>query len=284
LLGSLDVISEDQVYALIQSVQMLGVHRQSAVYRELRKLVEKACLGITLKLGLSFADIEAALSFHVVGFDTPPPIDPDLFKAVIRAVLQKQEVKLEHRSVKRRGEVKQKTVEPLHLAIINHAPYLFHYDPALEGKKDEKGEPVDPIRKFALTRIGGLEPTGRTCKARAFDVHERVRRGMGAFDGPDAVEVKLRFSPKVAGLILERPWHRDQKVTEMANGGLVLELRVTHCRYSGGQCGRPSSFHFGSPELEGAILRWAGDVEVVSPGKLRTRMGELGEELARVHR
>src|SRR5215207_290149 len=199
----LDVISEDQVYALIQSVQMLGVHRQSAVYRELRKLVEKACLGITLKLGLSFADIEAALSFHVVGFDTPPPIDPDLFKAVIRAVLQKQEVKIEHRSVKRRGEVKQKTVEPLHLAIINHAPYLFHYDPALEGKKDEKGEPVDPIRKFALTRIGGLEPTGRRCKARKFDVHERVRRGMGAFDGPDAVEVKLRFSPKVTGLILE---------------------------------------------------------------------------------
>jgi hypothetical protein len=124
----LDAITEDQVYALIQSVQMLGVHRQSKVYRDLRKLVAKACLGITLKLGIDFADIEKALSFHVVGFDTPPPIDPDLFKQVVRAILQKQEVKLEHRSVKRRGEVKRKVVEPLHLAIINHAPYLFHYE------------------------------------------------------------------------------------------------------------------------------------------------------------
>jgi predicted DNA-binding transcriptional regulator YafY len=262
----LDVITEDQVIGLIQSVQMLGAHRQSKVYRELRKLVEKACLGITLKLGLSFADLEAALSFHVVGFDTPPPIDPDLFKAVIRAVLQKQEVRLEHRSVKRRGEVKQKTVEPLHLAIINHAPYLFHYDPELEGKKDERGEAVDPIRKFALTRIGALEPTGRRCEPRAFDIDERVRRGMGAFDDKDAVDVELRFSPKVAGLILERPWHKRQEVTEQADGGITVKLRVAH-----------------SPELEGSILRWAGDVEVVTPGALRKRMRELGQRLERAH-
>jgi predicted DNA-binding transcriptional regulator YafY len=68
--------------------------------------------------------------------------------------------------------------------------------------------------------------------------------------------------PKVAGLILERTWHRDQKVTELTDGGLVLELRVTH-----------------SPELEGSILRWAGDVEVVSPGMLRERIRELGGAL-----
>jgi predicted DNA-binding transcriptional regulator YafY len=163
--------------------------------------------------------------------------------------------------------VKQKTVEPLHLAIINHAPYLFHYDPELEWTKDERGEPVDPIRKFALTRIGQLTPTGRKCQPRAFDVHERVGRGMGAFDDKDAVEVKLRFTPRVAGLILERRWHPQQVVTELADGSLELDLKVSP-----------------SPELEGSILRWAGDVEVVTPGKLRGRMRVLGDELSRVHR
>jgi hypothetical protein len=146
---------------------------------------------------VEFEDIEEALSFHLVGFDAPAPVDPELFKQAMRAILQKREVTLEHRSVKRRGEVKQKRVEPLHLAMINHALYLWHYDPELAGKKNEQGEPVDPIRKFAptrknksnrgaisfhsvaLTRIGKLGETGRACKPRAFDVQERVQRGIG---------------------------------------------------------------------------------------------------------
>jgi predicted DNA-binding transcriptional regulator YafY len=263
---SLDAVSEEQVYALVQSVQMLKVHRASKALNQLRRVVKKACFGITLRLGVEFEEIEEALSFHLVGFDAPAPVEPELFKQAMRAILQKREVRLEHRSVKRRGEVKQKTVEPLHLAMINHGLYLFHYDRELEGKKDENGEAVDPIRKFALTRIGKLEPTGRVCRARKFDVDERVERGMGAFDGKDAVEVELRFSPKVAPLILERPWHKRQEVTEHADGGITLKLRVTH-----------------SPELEGAVLRWAGDVEVVSPGKLRRRMWELGDAVKRVH-
>jgi hypothetical protein len=72
--------------------------------------------------------------------------------------------------------------------------------------------------------------------------------------------------------------------TELPDGSLELVLKVSHCRNSGEQCGRPSSFHFGSPELEGAVLRWAGDVEVVTPGKLRDRMRILGDGHAAVHR
>jgi predicted DNA-binding transcriptional regulator YafY len=80
------------------------------------------------------------------------------------------------------------------------------------------------------------------------------------------VDVELRFSPKVAPLILERPWHKRQEVTEHSDGGITLKLRVTH-----------------SPELEGAVLRWAGDVEAIRPGRLRERMRELGESLLRMH-
>jgi predicted DNA-binding transcriptional regulator YafY len=272
---SLDAVSEEQVYALVQSVQMLRVHRDSKAVSQLRRVVKKACFGITLRLGVEFEQIEQALSFHLVGFDAPAPVDPALFKAAMRAILQKQEVRLEHRSVKRRGEVKQKTIEPLHLAMINHALYLFHYDPEVGRGAEVRGRTgadalgpgaEDGIRKFALTRIGQLEPTGRTCKPRKFDVHERVDRGMGAFDGKDAVDVELRFSPRVAPLILERPWHRQQQVEATEDDGLKMKLRVTR-----------------SPELEAAVLRWAGDVEVVSPAPLRARIRELARALDAAH-
>ncbi len=273
---ALDTISEEQVYVLIQSVQALRAHQGSKALVQVRRVLKKACYGITLRLRVEFEDIEEALSFHLVGFDAPAPVDPAMFKAAVRAILKKQEVRLEHRSVKRRGEVKQKTVEPLHLAVINHVPYLFHYDPEIAagnaskagkagpGALGAKDEPVDPIRKFALTRISGLEPTGRGCKPRKFDVHERVNRGMGAFDDTDAADVELRFSPRVAGLILERPWHKTQTTEELADGGLTMRLRSA--------C---------TPELDASILRWAGDVEVIGPGKLRGRIHQLGLALAK---
>ena len=107
----------------------------------------------------------------------------------------------------------------------------------------------------------------RECEAREFDVNERVQRGLGAFDDEKAEDVELRFSAKAAPYILERPWHAKQVVTEHADGTLTMKLRVAH-----------------SPELEGAVLRWAGEVEVVSPAPLRRRIGDLGEAVARMHR
>lgn len=260
----LDTISEDQAYALIQAVQTLRALRDSKAYADLRNAMKRACLGICFALNIDFEDIEAALSFHVVGFHAPAPVNPELFKTAMRAILQKKEVTLEHRSVKRPGEVMTKKVEALHLAMINHALYFFHYDPSLEGKVDMKGKPIDPIRKFALTRISGLTPTRRTCKeTREFDVYERVNRGMGAFDDEDIVEVELLFSAKVAPFILERPFHPTEVVTKGADGSLSVKIRVAT-----------------TPELDAAVVRWAGNVEVKGPARYRKHVRELGEALA----
>jgi predicted DNA-binding transcriptional regulator YafY len=283
----LDAISEEQVYYLIQSVQMLGIHRRSKAFADIRKAVKRACLGITLALGVEFEEIEEALSFHVLGFDAPAPVDPEQFKAAMRAILNRREVRLEHRSAKRPGEVRERVVQPLHLAMINHALYLWHYDPdvragravragqaevragrADEGQAQEKRS--DGIRKFALTRIGKFQETGRGFeRPRGFDIRERLKNGMGAFDEEDAAEVRIRFTPKVTPFIMERTWHESQvmeRLPDECGGGVMLTLRVAH-----------------TPELEAFALRWAGDMEVVEPVPLRARMRELGEALVRSH-
>jgi len=107
-------------------------------------------------------------------------------------------------------------------------------------------------------------------RSRGFDIRERLRHGMGAFDEEDAVKVRIRFTPKVTPFIMERTWHESQemeRLPEASGGGLMLTLRVAH-----------------TPELEAFALRWAGDMEVVEPASLRVRMRELGESLVRMHR
>jgi predicted DNA-binding transcriptional regulator YafY len=244
---------------------------------------------------VEFEEIEEALSFHVVGFDAPAPVDPELFKAAMRAILNRREVRLEHRSAKRPGEVREQVVQPLHLGMINHALYLWHYDPVraavragravraaradengekgadeVRGSDGKQGKRNDGIRKFALTRIGKFEETGRVFeRPRGFDIRERLKNGMGAFDEEDTVKVRIRFTPKVATFIMERSWHESQEMERLpaeSGGGVMLTLQVAH-----------------TPELEGFALRWAGDMEVVEPSPLRARMRELGEALVRSH-
>lgn len=275
----LDAISEEQVYYLIQSLQALSLQRNHKAYAELRRCFRKACLGINLALGFDFQEMEKAISFHVVGFGGPAHVDPALFKAAIRAILRNKEVRLVHHSAKRPGETKVKVIHPLHVSMINHALYLWHYDPsvaAAQEKADPEGyKKLKPkqrakkaTRKFALTRIGSFEETGERFdrEAYGFDIEERMANQMGAFDDVDAVPVVMRFTPKVAPFILERHWHDTQEIEQLADGGVELRLRVG--------C---------TPELEAFILRWAGEVEVVEPAGVRQRMRELGEAMWRGH-
>ena len=265
----LDVISEEQVYHLIQSVQMLGVHRKSKAYKAIRKAVKRACLGITMAMRVRFEDLEKAMSFHVVGFDAPAPVDPELIEGVVRAILKRGEVKIEHRSAKRPGEVRARTVEPLHLGIVNHAPYVWHYDPvaakedkalakaaaqqAGDGAPKKKAAKQDiGIRKYALTRIASFDETGREFEPRRFDIIDRLQRGMGAFDMEDTQTVRLRFTARVATYITERPLHVARSSEIQPDGSLVLTLETAL-----------------TPELEAYILRWAGDVNVLEPAELR---------------
>jgi hypothetical protein len=174
---------------------------------------------------------------------------------------------------------------------------LWHYDPAVaaaeaaaaspsqspspspsvpkKGRPKEKettrengGRPAGTVglRKFALTRIAKLEETGRTFPARPFDIRERMKHGMGAFDEDGAALVRLRFTPTIAPYLSERTWHETQQIERQPDGGLELRLHVAH-----------------TPELEAFVLRWAGNVEVVEPVALRRRIRELGQELARAH-
>ena len=86
---------------------------------------------------------------------------------------------------------------------------------------------------------------------------------MGAFDDEDIVEVELLFSAKVAPFILERPFHPTEVVTKGADGSLSVKIRVAT-----------------TPELDAAVVRWAGNVEVKGPARYRKHVRELGEALA----
>src|SRR5207237_226675 len=66
------------------------------------------------------------------------------------------------------------------------------------------------------------------------------------------VEVELRFAPSVAKRIGETRWHDSQKLTALADGHLLMRLRVSS-----------------TTELKHWVLGWGAGCEVLLPAEFR---------------
>jgi len=76
------------------------------------------------------------------------------------------------------------------------------------------------------------------------------------------IYVQLKFSPYQSRWIRERQWHQTQKLTELEDGGLILEMDVQ-----------------GLVEIKMWVMQYGAEVEVVEPGKLKE---EIKQEIQKM--
>ena len=73
--------------------------------------------------------------------------------------------------------------------------------------------------------------------------------------------VRVRFQPFAAQLVRERIWHHSQRIKELRDGGLELQLQLGSLE-----------------EIERWILSWGDQAEVLEPARLRQRLAEVGRK------
>ena len=73
----------------------------------------------------------------------------------------------------------------------------------------------------------------------------------GIHSGSGKHKVTVRFSSKVADYIREKKWHASQKLRELKNGGVELQMTLSSL-----------------VEVERWILSWGGDASVIEPPEL----------------
>ncbi|HEX7839582.1 MAG TPA: transcriptional regulator [Kofleriaceae bacterium] len=120
----------------------------------------------------------------------------------------------------------------------------------------------DALRMFAIHRIERAELTSDLFAPRREAVTE-MSKAYRLWPRGKAERVVLRFSPRVAGEIRERRWHRTAQLTDTDDGGVVLEMEV------------------GAPEeLERRLLGYGADVVIEAPAALAERVRERHAEAA----
>ncbi|MFM9079231.1 MAG: WYL domain-containing protein, partial [Opitutaceae bacterium] len=123
------------------------------------------------------------------------------------------------------------------------------------------------LRTFALPRISGAEITEeKFVRPTDFSPEAFFANALGVLGGPGDFTVVIRFTAAVGDRVREREWHESQQVRDLPEGGLELTLRLGALA-----------------EVEGWVLGWGTEAEVLQPTELRKRLAVTSARLAGIY-
>jgi proteasome accessory factor B len=178
-----------------------------------------------------------------------------VLEQITRAWAERRVVRLWYRSP-RSGQLRQRDLAPYFLEVSGpaYSCYVIGYDAWAKG-----------LRTFKLDRLERAQMLDASYNIPSeFDASAYLADSWGIMRGPGLTEVVLQFSPQVAALVQERIWHPSQIIDELADGGLLLTVRVSDPR-----------------EMRPWIRSWGADVEILEPGDLRAEMAEQARRMVR---
>ena len=204
-------------------------------------------------MGLSRDRIEQAFS---AVWNLYSPAQADIFCAVSGALLENKILSMRYKSPAS-GQTTQRRIEPHHLQHYMGSWVLIAF--CLNQKE---------WRKFYLSRMSDVRPTGKVFIPRPRHAWSyQVEESFGIFQGRESSPVVLRFNPFRARWVREQIWHPQQKMRDLEDGSLELEILVADFR-----------------EIKLKILSFGGDVKVVGPEELKQEVAAEIEKMSKIYK
>lgn len=246
-------VTEGELLALLVARKALEQYRGTPFHRQLEASFEKLTGGLKDRISFSPAEELQSVSFKNVGLGKA---DLAVFNTLSSAVLRQHEVDFDYRKPGEKKAVRRR-VRPYHLALRENLWYLIAFDPERNA-----------LRTFALPRISGATARAdRFARPLDFSPEKFFATALGVLGGSGNFRVVISFSAAVADRVREREWHESQEWRDLPDGGLELALRLGALQ-----------------EIEGWVLSWGADAEVLQPRELRERLRKTAAALGQVYR
>jgi predicted DNA-binding transcriptional regulator YafY len=244
-------VSERDLFSLLVARQIVeqyaGLpvgHQLKGIYERLAGLLhDKVTIHPDQLADISFAPAEAK------------PVTPGVWNAVLEATRRRRTLRTVYEG-RWKGEKKTRQIDPYHIVNLQGEWYVI----GTAGQGDPRR------RQYALTQIRSAEVTDHAFDVPAdFDIRKILDNTFGRFIGDPAnlVDVKVRFSRRVAPLVLSRRFHPKERKEQQKNGDVVVSFPVT-------PTGVDDSWRY--YHVRSWILSWGPDIRVLAPDELRMKV------------
>jgi predicted DNA-binding transcriptional regulator YafY len=163
-------------------------------------------------------------------------------------VLHQRSIKITYQAMEAK-EAKERMIDPYHIANLAGEWYVF-----------ARCHRSEQLIQFAIPRIRrAAMQKGAFTIPDDFDMQELLSKTFGRFAVPygKVHTVRLVFDKEIAPWVLERQWHRRQKIRKRKNGNIELSFEAA-----------------GLFEVFRWVLAWGHHCRVLAPTELKKRIAD----------
>lgn len=181
--------------------------------------------------------------------------EPGISGQVADAIERNKRLRVLYRS-QRIGETKELLIDPYALVFRRHNWYVV-----------ANSKSHSHLIQLKLIRIIRVTDTGASFQLPSdFSIDRFYARSWEMWTSEQEQLVRVKFSPRVAGIIRENKRHPTQVLEDTPDGGVIFSARVA-----------------GTEEIGFWILSWGADAEVLEPWELRSSIEETASRMARLY-
>ena len=174
-----------------------------------------------------------------------------MLKTINRAIVEHRIVEIEYEATGK--PVSTRRIEPYGLAVYQSSIYVIAAKPAVESENAS-----DRLRNWKLDRFHSAKALDEYFKVDpSIDISEYLGKSIGIFSGDDATMVRIRLGQRAAAWVREDPWHPEQQLESIEDGGCILTVPASHPR-----------------EVLPKVLSLGVDAEVLSPKTFRAAVAD----------
>lgn len=234
--------TEKEIMGMIVAECLTHSIPDEKMLKEINSFIEK----FSFSTGIDVKKLKRKISIKNMRYDR---VEPTVFEAVIQALNKNQKLWIKYKSKKK--DTTTRVVNPLHMLLYKGNWHLFAF---CEKRND--------LRNFALSAIIEIEILEDIISddLLQYDILKLIEENYGIFihgSGAYKVDVVLKFNKDVADIVKAQVWFPLQNLQENKDGSIVLTFPITDFR-----------------EIEGDILKFGANVEVLKPTKLRKQIKE----------
>jgi predicted DNA-binding transcriptional regulator YafY len=246
-------LSESELVAFILAKRLAAAIPDRNLKDSLSTFISKFSSRVSDKVGFNLDDIQDKISLKNIEYYT---VNESLFRKVVNALFSKKSLEIQYYSPHKDERTKRK-IFPLHLLDYMGNWHLVSFCTLKNG-----------LRNFALSRIEECDYIDEKISLPTDlpPIKPYIRKTFGIFQGGQSHDVSLKFSPKTSRTIKEQIWHKKQKIKELKDGSVILNIPVADFT-----------------EIKREILKYGAEVKVLKPLKLKKEIIQEIKKMKKIY-